>query len=409
MIPFSILCVKLHMSDESVLECRVIDLAIDSFTTRVPLGYMATHGDILRLELSFFVWKKNSYETIEVDNFEVFTKALEAVCEVLRITTASKTFMEKARLLSKEYIHYIDCKMNLSDSELSKDLTGYPAELDEVYATDQASQLKEVFEDISRRLNKKAWEKLLEDNLEWGVALENRKRIEDFLCLPVSEFMERLFSQNSLEGHPLSKVRPRYVYLGNSYCTCLNPSLEISKEVFRKASLEGCRVVYVLAPVPESLYDRTLGLVNALLDLGIEEFCVNDLGVYGYINASGRAIAHKGILLCKERRDVRNRYLDDCGGQMAMKTASEVYLPFYQTNTGTFCPLYAATVNGDRGRQLRAENCNNICETKHFLYPSHLNLYGKYNSLMGLNDDLLTNAVLIADAAKALGRAVINL
>ena len=63
-----------------------------------------------------------------------------------------------------------------------------------------------------------------------------------------------------------------------------------------------------------------------------------------------------------------------------------LHLPFYQTNTSRWCPLRALCLHGDRSAQQPAESCGFLCEENAFLYPSHLNMIGRWNSIFALND-----------------------
>ena len=64
---------------------------------------------------------------------------------------------------------------------------------------------------------------------------------------------------------------------------------------------------------------------------------------------------------------------------------NSLHLPFYQTNTSQYCPLYALCTTGDRGTQQLAEHCPKFCEKYALLYPEHLHMTGRYNSLFGVD------------------------
>ena len=67
---------------------------------------------------------------------------------------------------------------------------------------------------------------------------------------------------------------------------------------------------------------------------------------------------------------------------------NSLHLPFYQTNTSQYCPLYALCTTGDRGTQQLAEHCPKFCEKYALLYPEHLHMAGRYNSLFGVDKTL---------------------
>ena len=68
---------------------------------------------------------------------------------------------------------------------------------------------------------------------------------------------------------------------------------------------------------------------------------------------------------------------------------NSLHLPFYQTNTSQYCPLYALCTTGDRGTQQLAEYCSKFCEKYALLYPEHLHMMGRYNSLFGVDKTFL--------------------
>ena len=87
-----------------------------------------------------------------------------------------------------------------------------------------------------------------------------------------------------------------------------------------------------------------------------------------------------------------------------------MHLPFYQTNTSQYCPLYAACTEGSRGAQVPIRECPKFCERQAFLYPEHLRMVGRYNSLFALDESAVSG---MADTEgwkeKRIDRIVVNL
>ena len=67
---------------------------------------------------------------------------------------------------------------------------------------------------------------------------------------------------------------------------------------------------------------------------------------------------------------------------------NSMHLPFYQTNTSQYCPLYVACTKGSRSAQMPVRECPRFCEKQAFLYPEHLRMMGRYNSLFGVDLDV---------------------
>lgn len=86
-----------------------------------------------------------------------------------------------------------------------------------------------------------------------------------------------------------------------------------------------------------------------------------------------------------------------------------LHLPYYQTNTSAYCPLYAQIVHGARGRQTLVRDCPQLCGQYTFLYPNHLKMVGRYNSLFGLDDRILrAEDALCEYVAMGVDRIVLN-
>lgn len=86
-----------------------------------------------------------------------------------------------------------------------------------------------------------------------------------------------------------------------------------------------------------------------------------------------------------------------------------LHLPYYQTNTSSYCPLYAQIVRGARGRQALVRDCPQFCSQYTFLYPNHLKMVGRYNSLFGMDDRILrARDTLDEYVAAGVDRIVLN-
>ena len=89
--------------------------------------------------------------------------------------------------------------------------------------------------------------------------------------------------------------------------------------------------------------------------------------------------------LKKEYGIVRYEW-ESFGYDMALPPGkNSLHLPFYQTNTSQYCTLYAKCMTGERGKQKLAEECPKFCKDYAFLYPDHLMMIGRYNSLFALD------------------------
>ena len=96
------------------------------------------------------------------------------------------------------------------------------------------------------------------------------------------------------------------------------------------------------------------------------------------------------------RDDLKQRFgiirfeWESCGYEQKLPNAeNHLHLPFYQTNTSQYCTLYAGICWKDRGKQQMVTECSGLCQTAAYLYPEHLHMVGRGNSLFGMDTDIM--------------------
>ncbi len=81
---------------------------------------------------------------------------------------------------------------------------------------------------------------------------------------------------------------------------------------------------------------------------------------------------------------------ESCNYKIAIPEGKHsLHFPFYMTNSSQYCPLYAMCTTMNRGNQKL------YCRDYVFLYPKHLKMIGKYNSLFGFDDTLLKDKEIL--------------
>ena len=80
---------------------------------------------------------------------------------------------------------------------------------------------------------------------------------------------------------------------------------------------------------------------------------------------------------------------------------NSLHFPFYQTNTSQYCQLHAICTEGERGKQCFVENCPHFCEKYMLIYPEHLHMIGRYNSLFGLDLETLMHPEMLKEKEEA--------
>lgn len=112
----------------------------------------------------------------------------------------------------------------------------------------------------------------------------------------------------------------------------------------------------------------------------------------------------------KNTFDIQRFEFESCGYKVTIPDGHHsLHLPFFQTNTSQYCTLYAVCRYGDRGKQKLPENCPKYCNKKVFLYPKHLKMVGRYNSLFGYDEKILWDEKQLQDyLEQGIDRIVVN-
>ena len=292
-------------------------------------------------------------------------------------------------------------------------------------------------------------------NIEVAVELDRPELYERYLSMKFRDFMDWYWNVNGAKELGKRMPVPERIYVGNAFCHLLFPEKRQLFEIFKKAESEGLAVTVTFSYLREFM----LKPVEKLLD-ELEEWCrnretfleiaANDWGLLELLRERKEWKKEKevlvpcmGTLLNKRKKDPRmgykqgetgyfrenslnaefyRTYLRDtfgirryewesCGYRQEFPEGkNSIHVPFYQTNTSQYCTLYAARKNGERGKQELPESCPGYCGEKVFLYPKHLKMVGRYNSLFALDGSSVSG---MADTEgwkeKRIDRIVVNL
>ena len=253
------------------------------------------------------------------------------------------------------------------------------------------------------------------------------------------------------------------IYIGNQFCHLLFPS---EKELFmmlEKAYKESLGITIAFSYIREFMLESIEKLVNRLAQWCREkdtciEIIINDWAMADIIarqNAESEIkksedvnemrqclIPCLGILLNKRKKDPRFLYKkgdkslysqnnlnadfyceylqrefgiqryewESCGYEQEFPQGkNSLHLPYYQTNTSQYCPVHAICTTGNRGTQHLIKECLHYCSTYTLTYPKNLNMTGRFNSLFGIDKELLEHPEKIAGYINAgINRLVIS-
>ena len=269
---------------------------------------------------------------------------------------------------------------------------------------------------------------------EFALELDHPRAYTLFLQKSTEEFLEDYQERYPVFRDWLQGRNVNRFYIGNAFCHLLFPETEQLFALLEKAEKELLQVTFTFSYVREYQLVQTEKLLEKLSQwcrkenrkLEIE---VNDWAMADMLKSDfPELIPCYGRLLNKRKKDPRMAYKkgnvkllqennlnakfyleyleqefgircfewESCGyAQKFPEPAADrsvehhLHLPFYQTNTSQYCTLYAGSVFGDRGRQQLVTGCDRRCEWQTYLYPRHLDMVGRYNSLFGKDPEIL--------------------
>ena len=433
-------------------EIRITKLAEEGFCFR-------TVSEIPRLQeklrLCFYDLNQNRYQEIPVTPDA--WRQMEARTEFFTsyaVAVQQEDYRRAVRTLLGQYDRYIRLKLEEDDSGMAEQLTGYPAKADEVFAESFQEQLTEWFgsktngmqdgcgkdeydgrkEQIETRTEKKPAEP------EFALELDHPRVYTQFLNQRLDDFLTAYQArypafQNWMRGRKTDRI-----YIGNAFCHLLFPEKELLFALLEKANRESLQVTLTFSYVREYQIQETEELLQKLqqwcekqktkLEVEINDWAMADM----LKGALPDLVPCFGRMLNKRKKDPRMTYKkgsreclrenslnaefyqeylsqefgiqrlewESCGYEQKfpdpaakMKVENHLHLPFYQTNTSQYCTLYAGSAYGDRSVQHLLTSCDKRCEWQAYLYPQHLEMVGRYNSLFGRDHEILERAGVV--------------
>ena len=405
-------------------------------------------------ELAFYDQKTAAYQRILLRD-AIFLKEKEEDFDVVyTFATEQDDYRNAVQRLALQYGQYIRWKMEDDDAALAEEMTGYPAEQDAFHLESLEEQKKVWFSDIGKETFTALQNGFAESGqpgqpVELALELDRPEWYKAYLSMESAAFFDAYFRRNQIPDPPL--FHPDRLYIGNAFCPHLAPTEEELFALMDKACRESFSITLTFPFLLEEKLSETQQQLQRLTEWcerknKTVELVVNDWG-------TAHLAAHfpvfsicLGILLNKRKKDPRmayklgdrtlfeknsvhaafyRKYLkaefqieryewESCGNTGTGKFPegkNSMHLPFYQTNTSQYCPLYAACTKGSRSAQMPVRECPRFCEKQAFLYPEHLRMMGRYNSLFGMNLTVLQDPETIGKmyGLRGIDRIVVNL
>ena len=445
MLPFGILAG--YWGDKEV---RITAISEYGFQTRLAAPAMAEQKNA-PWELAFYDQKTASYQRILLRDATFLQEKEEDFDVVYTFATEQEDYRNAVQRLALQYSQYIRWKMEDDDAALAEHMTGYPAEQDAFHLESLEEQKKVWFSDIGKETFTALQNGFAESGqpgqpVELALELDRPEWYKAYLSMESAAFFDAYFRRNQIPDPPL--FHPDRLYIGNAFCPHLAPTEEELFALMDKACRESFAVTLVFPFLLEGNLLETQQRLQRLVEWceqknKIIEIVVNDWGTAHLAAQLPVFSLCLGVLLNKRKKDPRMAYKlgdrtlfeqnsvhaafyreylkeefrmeryewESCGDTSTRKFPegkNSLRLPFYQTNTSQYCPLYAACTEGSHGAQVPIRECPKFCERQAFLYPEHLRMVGRYNSLFGVDLTVLkrTGAML---ELRGVDRVVVNL
>ena len=431
-------------------EVRITAISEYGFQTRLAAPATAEQKNA-PWELAFYDQKTASYQRILLRDATLLQEKEEDFDTIYTFATDQEDYRNAVQRLALQYSQYIRWKMEDDDAALAEEMTGYPAEQDAFHLESLEEQKKVWFSGIGKETFVALQNGFAESGqpgqpVELALELDRPEWYTAYLSMESAVFFDAYFRKNQIPDPSI--FHPDRLYIGNAFCPHLAPTEEKLFALMDKACRESFAVTIVFPFLLEENLSETQARLQHLArwceqENKTIEIVVNDWGTAHLAAQFPVFSLCLGVLLNKRKKDPRMTYKlgdrtlfkqnsvhaafyreylkeefrmeryewESCGDTDTGKFPegkNSLHLPFYQTNTSQYCPLYAACTKGSRGAQTPVRECSGFCEKQAFLYPEHLRMVGRYNSLFGVDLDVWKRMEEMLEL-RGVDRVVVNL
>lgn len=388
MIPYGLLAGV--MTEDSIeerqREVRLTEISSEGFRIRLCRRGKAEENIYPKaFKICFYQMDQAEYREIEIRHFQIEAGEQTEFYQAYDIFTVQEDYKEAFQKLCVEYSRYISLKLEEDDAHLAQEMTGYPAQEEEEHFKDETEQNKEWFQNAEIFRNLPA---------ELAVELDHPKLYEQYLTRPIERFMKEYWQQHGIKDARILGRRPDRLYIGNQFCPHLFPKEEQFFALLEKADKERMEVTVAFSFIREDRLAQTEHLIPCLGTLLNKRkkdprmfYKMGDKTLLEQNNLN--AGFYRTYL--EESFGISCYEWESCGytQEIPQKIQNHLHVPFYQTNTSSYCTLCAVLEHGERGKQRERQECPAPCLEHSFFYPKHLYMKGKYNSLFALDKHLL--------------------
>jgi hypothetical protein len=405
-------------------EVRILKISPQKLTVRVSEEI----ENIDSIRVMFYIFNENKYEEVKIGSHVIIEKTKFEFYLSYTFAIDSQEYSYNVRNSFRNYSKYIMSKTFGEDSEFSKEMVGYPAEKDAEFYKYYLEQKEEWLSN----LNYLEWDNTILNSIEFAIALDNDTLYKKYMHKDIKAFTKEYLKENFINTHKLFQMEVTRLYIGNEFCHNLFPEVELLKKLLNKAYRENLHITLCFTYLRDCHIEKTKDIIEKVYAWCKDksekiEIIINDFGMLKLVEEKLDFFRLSlGVLLNKRKKDPRYIYkkgyaenkeliaknnlnselfdeflkscnikryeYENCGYRMSIAEGKHsIHIPFYQTNTSQYCPLYAKCTTMDRGKQKLITSCEKYCKDYIFAYPKHLNMVGRYNSLFAFDETLLKN------------------
>ena len=401
------------------VEARILKISPEGFTFRVSEKIQ----HITSLNIVFYSFDDYRYKELKLEDYTLLGEDEEEFYVKYRIAVNDSVYINNVKGIFKDYTKYIMLKNFGYENEFSEAMVGYPAEEDENFYVYYDNQKKDWMDEIIEKEN-------FDNIFEMAIKIDNHILYNEYLRRDIKSFREYYYKVNYIKSLGIFNKGIDRIYIGNEFCHNLFPKEDMLIEILEKSLDDRVEVTVCFTYLRENYIDKNRKIIESIYSFCVNnkkqiEIVINDWGMLSLIkNKEDYLKPVLGVLLNKRKKDPRYNYkkgydenkhligknslnsssfreflkerniqryeYESCGYKMGIAEGKHsLQIPFYVTNLSQYCPLNAVCKTGDRGRQRLVKCCAKYCTDYVFMYPKHLKMIGRYNSLFAFDDTLL--------------------
>jgi hypothetical protein len=178
-------------------EVRILKISPEKLTVRA--AEKIDKIDCIRV--MFYIFDECRYEEVIIKDYNIIEKRKDDFCFIYAFSTESQEYLYNVRNILKNYSNYIRLKAFGDENEFSKEMVGYPAELDYEFFKYYLEQKK----DWMSELNYSDWNENVIGSIEVAASLDNDSLYKEYIDKSIKDFQKDYLKENFADNHKLFK------------------------------------------------------------------------------------------------------------------------------------------------------------------------------------------------------------